>query len=109
MTAEIPIYRALERLTIRGRDGRPREVAVGASISFEGKPGAALLPLNASARANKLRAIVAGPGPHKPPSPVRLARSLGFEGHDTAEAKAFINDFVLRETARQTAPSTEGN
>jgi hypothetical protein len=36
-----------------------------------------------------------------------MARSVGFEGHDPAKAKAFIQDFVARETARQTtAPST---
>jgi hypothetical protein len=105
MTAELPKYRALERLTIRIRDRRPREVYPGEEISFEGKPGAALLPLNAPARQNKLRAIVAGPGPHWPVDPVRMAKSLGFEGHDPAKAKAFIQDFVARETARQTASS----
>jgi hypothetical protein len=105
MPHESARYVALENLTIRMRDRPPREINVGEAFSFEGKPGAALLPINAPARQNKLRAILAGSGPHKPPSAVRLAKSIGFTGHDTAEARAFIDDFVARESSRQTTSS----
>ena len=104
--AEAPRYRALERLTIRARVGPPREVYAGDEIDFDGRPGPALLPLNGSARKNKLRAIVAGPGPHRPVEPTRMARSLGYAGHDPVEARAFIENFVARETSRQTAASS---
>jgi hypothetical protein len=107
MTAEIPRYRVLERLSIRSLGaGHLREFDVGAEISFEGKPGPALLPINASARANKLRAIVAGPGPHRPVDPVRLAKSIGYTGHDAAAAQTFTAAFIARETARQGATSS---
>ena len=109
MTDEPARYRALERLTIRTRERPPREVYVGEEISFDGRPGPALLPLNGAARANKARAIVAGPGPHRPVEPLRQARGLGYAGHDANEAQAFIQNFVASETARQTAaPSTRG-
>jgi hypothetical protein len=102
MPSENPLYRALEGLSIRGREGRSRVISVGEEFEFEGKPGPALLPLNSAARQNKLRAIVAGPGPHRPVEPTRMARSIGYAGHDPAEAKAFIQDFISNETARQT-------
>lgn len=105
MPHELPRYRALERLTIRARDRQPREVYAGQEFDFEGRPGAALLPLNNAARANKLRAVVAGPGPHRPVEPVRLARSVGFTGHDAAAAQTFTQEWIARQT---TASSTEG-
>jgi hypothetical protein len=110
MPRELACYRVLEKLSIRSPNERhPRVFDVGAEISFDGKPGPALLPLNASARANKLRAIVAGPGPHRPVDPVRLAKSIGYVGHDAAAAQTFTAAFIARETARQTtAASTEG-
>jgi hypothetical protein len=105
MTGETPRYRAIEDLSIRTRDRGLREVRIGESVSFEGKPGAALLPLNASARANKLRAIVAGPGPHRPVDPVRMAKSLGFTGDDAGAAQDFIQKWIANETASQKASS----
>lgn len=110
MSREIPKYRALEKLSIRApNDRQPREIYAGQELEFDGRPGPALLPLNGAARANKARAIVAGPGPHRPVEPLRQARSLGYAGHDPDEAKAFINDFVAREVSRQSAaPPTPG-
>jgi hypothetical protein len=106
MHEEAPRYRAIERLTIR-----TREIAVGEEFEFEGKPGPALLPINEAARKNKLRAIVDGPGPHRPVEPIRMARSLGYGGNDQSEARAFIQQFVSRETARQptASPTAKGN
>jgi hypothetical protein len=106
MTGEIAKYRVVERLSIRTlNDRHPRVFDVGAEVSFPGKPGPALLPLNGSACRNKLRALLDGPGPHHPVAPVRMARSLGFEGHEAGAAKIFIDDWIQRETARQNATS----
>jgi hypothetical protein len=108
MPREIARYRAVEPLTLRTPDRRPaREVHPGEVVYFDCLPGAALLPLNAAARQNKLRAILAGRS--RAVDPVRLARSLGFTGHDPAAAKAHIEDFVSLETSRSTSHTLKEN
>jgi hypothetical protein len=107
MPHELARYLVLEKLSLRRpNDPRLREYDVGCEVSFEGKPGPALLPLNGAARANKLRALIAGPGPHRPVEPLRQARGLGFTGHDVGAARAFVQDFIAVETARQTTASS---
>jgi hypothetical protein len=104
MPREIPRYRALEKIeSLTLNDRRPHIVYAGEEVFFDGKPGPALLPLNGSARAAKLKAIAAGPHPKAPVDTPRLARSLGFLGFDPDEAQAFIQNWVVRETSRYPA------
>jgi hypothetical protein len=104
MPREIPMYRALEKIEIpTSTDRKPHVVYAGDEFFFYGKPGPALFPLNGAARAAKLKAIAAGPHPKAPVDVPRMARSLGYEGHNVDAAQAFIQDFVARETSRQTA------
>jgi hypothetical protein len=110
MSGETPRYRALEPVELQpAGEARPRVVMVGEEFGFDGQPSAVLLPLNAAARAARLERISPHHYGRSSVNPQRMARSLGFVGHDANAARDFIRNFVVRETARQTTqPSTEG-
>jgi hypothetical protein len=111
MPRELARYRALEKLSIRPVGAREaRLVFAGETFYFDGTPGTSLLPCNGSARQAKLRALKALVAERASGQPTDtmgcIARGLGFEGHDEAAAAAFIDDFIERETARQSAASS---
>jgi hypothetical protein len=97
-------YRALERVELQPAGAwRPRVVMAGEEFDFEGKSGSALLALNAAARGEKLKWIEPRHYARGSINPQRIARGLGFEGHDATSARNFIRDFVTAETGKQNA------
>jgi hypothetical protein len=107
MTAEIPAYRALERIELQPAGAsRPRVIKVGEEFNWYGEPGLELMPLNDAARALKLERIQPHHYARRSVVTQRMARSLGFTGHDVNSARDFIQNFVAHESARQTAAPT---
>jgi len=97
-------YRALERVELQPAGAwRPRVVMAGEEFDFDGKPSVVLLPLNAAARAARLERIEPRHYARMSVNPQRLARSLGFTGHDATSARNFILEFVAAESGKQNA------
>jgi hypothetical protein len=101
--AERPKYRALGRLVL---EMGGIEVKADSEFFHEGAATNGMLPLNAAARAARLKSI---PGnwrdaPH-PGQIRRIARSLGFNGGTTSEATAAIEAFIREtESQKETTP-----
>jgi hypothetical protein len=106
VTTEIPRYRAVGRifLSAAGPVGS-RIIEAGAAFDYDGVPDNSMRPLNAAARAAKLKSIPSNwrAAPH-PGQIRRLARSLGFAGGTTSEATAFIENFIETEIQKETTP-----
>jgi hypothetical protein len=106
MTAEIPRYRALEKIELQPAGAsRPRVIKVGEEFEFFGEPAIELLPLNSTARAAKLEQIQPHHYARTSVNTHRMARGLGFTGHDVNAARDFIRNFVINEIALENAPS----
>jgi hypothetical protein len=102
--SERPQYRALGRIVLpaTGVDGS-RTIEADENFFYDGVPNNAFRPLNALARAAKLKSIDRHwrETPHRQIG--RLAKSLGYHGADSAAAQAFIDEFI-RETEKETSP-----
>jgi hypothetical protein len=104
---ERPKYLALGRifLAAAGPSNPARIIEEGQEFFSEGVPNNGFRPLNAAARAAKLKAI--GMRWRENPHPAqfrRLAVSLGFAGGTTAEAQDFIAGWIAHETQKETTP-----
>jgi hypothetical protein len=107
MTGETPRYRALERVELQpSGEPRPRVVMVGEEFFFDGRATTSLLPLNDGARAARLERISPHHYARNSVNPQRMARSLGFTGHDARAARDWIRNFVIAESLRQSAASS---
>jgi hypothetical protein len=101
---EVPRYRALEPIALQPAGAsRPRVIKPNEEFAYEGEPGLELLPLNASARRAKLEQICPHHYGKNSVNLHRLARSLGFTGHDRNSAVSFIKSFGANQTARLNA------
>jgi hypothetical protein len=81
------------------------EVKAGCEFYHEGLPSSGFMPLNASARAAKLRSIDRHWRDNPRPEAIRrLAKSLGFDRGTDADAVAAIEKFI-RETEMEAATS----
>ena len=100
---ERPRYRALGRLVL---EPGWIEVKSGSEFEYSGTPSNGMLPVNAAARAARLKSIPSNwrAAPH-PGQIRRIARSLGFAGGTTSEATAAIEAFI-RETETQNHEET---
>ena len=97
-------YRAIEQVELQpAGEPRPRVVGAGEEFVFLGKAGSALLALNAAGCAAKLKWIEPRHYARTSLNPQRIARSLGFTGHDAFAARNFIKNWIISETSRQNA------
>jgi hypothetical protein len=102
MTGEPARYLAISHLVL---EPGGIEVKSGCEFFHEGPPSNSMLPVNAAARAARLKSIPSNwrAAPH-PGQIRRIARSLGFAGGTTSEATAFIENFIETEIQKETTP-----
>ena len=103
MTGEPARYLAISHLVL---EPGGIEVKSGSEFEYSGTPSNGMLPVNAAARAARLKSIPSNwrAAPH-PGQIRRLARSLGFAGGTTSEATAAIEAFIREtESQKETTP-----
>lgn len=104
MTVELALYRAVGKIYIQPGY---REIGDGEEFEYAGAATTPMTPLNAPARAAKLKSIGKRWREAKPFHLRRIAKSLGGFSHGTdAEVVACIEEFITRETESQKETSS---
>ena len=95
---DLPRYRAVERCCLQPIGyAAPALLEIGSEVEYLGKPGMALLPLNEAAKAAKAASIdlrLVDVGSQIIWQRLRLGRSVGYAGKNSAEAREFIAQFI---------------
>jgi hypothetical protein len=102
---ERPLYCAIGRLVLPAAGPvAARVIEAGEQFDWDGIPNNAFRPLNAAARAAKLKSIpLHWREATRPEQTIRLAKSLGYIGTDGAAARAHIENFET-EVEKESTP-----